>query len=327
VHCYACAHNCIIKPGKRGVCQVRSNQDGELRVPWGYVSAAHVDPVEKKPFNHLLPGSAALTFGMLGCDFHCSFCQNWITSQVGRDEQADYGIHTMQPTSPAGLVSAALRTHAPLLVSSYNEPLITSEWAIDVFKEAVAAGLRCAYVSNGNATERVLDALRPYLTGYKVDLKSMQQSHYRELGGSLKVVLNAIRYAHSLGLWVEIVTLLIPGYNDSEDDLKAEADFLASVSPDLPVHFTAFHPDYKMTGPGHTQAESLQKAAAIAQAAGLRYVYAGNLPGQVGSLEDTHCPTCGITLIQRRGFSILQNRLSPSGACPQCGTRIAGVWQ
>lgn len=326
VRCYACAHHCIIRPGKRGVCQVRYNADGELRVPWGYVSSVAVDPVEKKPFYHLLPGSNALTFGMLGCDFCCDFCQNWMTSQVMRDDAASLGAAYVQPVSPEQLIAAARRSRAPLVVSSYNEPLITSEWAMDIFRLAQQEGLRCAYVSNGYATERVLEELRPYLTGFKVDLKTMQQSHYRSLGGSLKPVLNSIRRAHELGLWVETVTLVIPGFNDSDDEFKEMAEFVATVSPDIPMHFTAFHPDYKKTDPGPTPAATLQRAAAIAQAAGVRYVYAGNLPGRVGSLEDTFCPNCKARLIERRGFYVRSNRVTAEGTCPNCGAAIAGVW-
>ncbi|HZW03408.1 MAG TPA: AmmeMemoRadiSam system radical SAM enzyme [Anaerolineaceae bacterium] len=326
VHCYACAHNCVIRPGRRGVCQVRHNGAGELRVPWGYVSTAAVDPVEKKPFYHLLPGADAFTFGMLGCDFCCDFCQNWMTSQVIRDDAASLGAQYVQPVSPEQLVAAARRARAPLMVSSYNEPLITSEWAIDVFRLAQQAGMRCAYVSNGYATEQVLEELRPYLTGYKIDLKTMQAAHYRSLGGSIKPVLATIRRAHALGLWVEIVTLVIPGFNDSADEFKELAEFVAAVSPDIPVHFTAFHPDYKMTDPRPTPAVTLQSAAEIAQAAGLHYVYAGNLPGRVGSLEDTFCPSCKTRLVQRRGFAVLTNRVTAEGKCPDCAAPIAGVW-
>src|SRR5512142_941428 len=234
VRCYACAHRCLIKPGRRGICQVRFNQDGELRVPWGYVAAAQVDPIEKKPFSHLLPGSDALTFGMLGCDLHCGYCQNWITSQVGRDEQAEISVSAIQTTSAERLVNLAKRSGASVVVSSYNEPLITSEWAVDIFRQAQQAGLKCAYVSNGNATPEVLRYLRPYLAGYKIDLKSMQDRQYRRLGCVLNNVLDSIKMAHELGLWVEVVTLVIPGFNDSSGELWDAAHYLASVSADIP---------------------------------------------------------------------------------------------
>ena len=324
--CWACAHRCLIKPGRRGICGVRFNREGELRAPWGYVAAVQVDPVEKKPFNHLLPGSNALTFGMLGCDFHCDFCQNWVSSQALRDPAARSYGPSIQPASPEGLTAAARRYGADLIVSSYNEPLITAEWAEDVFTTAQAAGLRCAFVSNGNATPEVLRALRPVLTAYKVDLKCMRDRQYRQLGGVLQHVLDTIQTARELGLWVEVVTLVIPGMNDSNEELWDAARFLAGVSRDIPWHVTAFHPDYKHNDAPPTGAETLRRAAEIGQEAGLNYVYAGNLPGRVGSLEDTHCPACGTLLIQRRGYVIQKYNLTAQGSCPKCGAAIPGVW-
>jgi pyruvate formate lyase activating enzyme len=324
--CHACAHRCKIKSGRRGVCQVRFERQGELRVPWGYVAALQTDPIEKKPFSHLLPGSEVLTFGMLGCDFHCEFCQNWVSSQALRDPRACLETDYLYRTSPEELVQVALRNGAELIASSYNEPLITSEWAVAIFKQAVQQGLKCAYVSNGNATPEVLDYLRPYLTAYKVDLKSMQELNYRQMGGVLKNVLDTIQRAHDLGMWVEVVTLVIPGFNDSPEELWETARFLVSVSADIPWHVTAFHPDYKMTKPPPTTAENLRQAADIGQEAGLKHVYAGNLPGRVGSLEDTYCPHCQTLLIQRRGYVLLGYQLTAAGSCPKCGTKLAGVW-
>jgi pyruvate formate lyase activating enzyme len=325
VRCYACAHRCLIRPGRRGICQVRFNQDGILRVPWGYVAGLNADPIEKKPFSHFLPGSTALTFGMLGCDFHCAFCQNWLSSQALRDEQAADSIRSIQRITPEQIVAYAQRSHASVIASSYNEPLITSEWAIDIFKKAKQAGMHCVYVSNGNATPEVLEALRPYLTGYKIDLKTMQDKHYRECGGVLQNVLDTIQRAHALGLWVEVVTLVIPGFNDSPDELWEAARFIYAISPDIPWHVTAYHPDYKKIDAPPTPVQTLQQAAEIGQEAGLHYVYAGNIPGRVGSLENTHCPTCSTLLIRRYGYTILQNSIQ-EGKCPQCGAAIAGVW-
>jgi pyruvate formate lyase activating enzyme len=325
LRCTACAHRCLIRPGRRGICQVRFNRAGELRVPWGYVAALNVDPIEKKPFAHLLPGKRVLTFGMLGCNFHCGYCQNWVTSQTLRDPAAGGGEY-IQPARPEQIVDYARRTGCDLIASSYNEPLITSEWAAEIFKQARQAGLLCCMVSNGNATPEVLAYLRPYLSAYKVDLKTMQDRQYRELGGVLQHVLDTIRAAHDLGLWVEVVTLVVPGFNDSPAELWDAARFLASVSPDIPWHVTAFHPDYKMTGSSPTLPATLQRAAEIGQEAGLRYVYAGNLPGRVGSLEDTLCPHCQTPLIRRRGYTILANHLSSENTCPQCGAAVAGIW-
>ena len=326
VRCSACAHRCLIRPGKRGICQVRFNDDGMLRVPWGYVAALQADPIEKKPFSHVLPGTTALTFGMLGCDFHCDYCQNWLTSQVLRDPAASIAGNLIRQISPDEMVKAARRAGADVLVSSYNEPLITSEWSISIFKKARESGYKCAFVSNGNATAEALEYLRPWLDAYKVDLKTMQEKNYRRLGGVLKHVLATIEKAHALGLWVEVVTLIVPGFNDSNEELYDAARFLRSVSADIPWHVTAFHPDYKMTDRDYTPAQTLVRAAEIGREAGLNYVYAGNLPGNVGEYESTHCPRCNKILVRRRGYVVQSYSITEDGKCPQCGTEIAGVW-
>jgi pyruvate formate lyase activating enzyme len=326
VRCYACGHRCLIRDGRRGVCKVRFNQDGKLRVPWGYVAALQVDPIEKKPFNHVLPGSDALTFGMLGCDFHCEYCQNHVTSQALRDPASDIAISAVRRASPELIVDYALRSGAKVIASSYNEPLITSEWAVGIFRLAVQAGLKCVYISNGNATPEVLSYLRPYLTAYKIDLKTMQDKHYRQLGGVLDNVLDGVRQAHALGLWVEVVTLVVPGFNDSTEELMDAARFIAGVSKDIPWHVTAFHPDYKMTDTGYTPAKTLLRAAEIGQEAGLNFVYAGNLPGRVNEYEDTHCPNCRTVVVERRGYTLSKYRISAEGTCMKCGTPIPGVW-
>jgi pyruvate formate lyase activating enzyme len=326
LRCLACAHRCKISPGKRGICQVRFNNEGELRVPWGYVAALQADPIEKKPFSHVLPGATALTFGMLGCDFHCGYCQNWLTSQAVRDPHTEVAANLVRQITPQEVIKAARRARAEVIVSSYNEPLITSEWAVAIFKEAKAAGMMCAFVSNGNATPEALDYLKPYLSAYKVDLKSMQDKNYRSLGGVLKNVLDTIQRAHNIGLWVEVVTLIVPGFNDSTEELFDTARFLRSVSTDIPWHVTAFHKDYKMTSPDNTPSKTLLRAAEIGHEAGLNYVYAGNLPGRVEEYEDTHCPHCKRTLIRRYGYVIGEYHITGQGTCPSCGTKVAGVW-
>jgi pyruvate formate lyase activating enzyme len=326
VRCYACAHRCLIRPGKRGICQVRFNQDGELKIPWGYVAGLQTDPIEKKPFFHIMPGSDALTFGMLGCDFHCDYCQNWQTSQVGRDAAAQLAAGYIKQVTPDQLVELAKRSGAKVIASSYNEPLITTEWAVEIFQIAVDAGFKCVYISNGNATPEVIEYLRPYLSGYKIDLKTMQDRQYRKLGGVLQNVLDTIRMTFEAGLWVEVVTLVVPGFNDSLDELMEAARYIVSVSPDIPWHITAFHPDYKMTGPSYTSVDTLIKAAEIGQEAGLNFVYAGNIPGRVGSYENTNCPSCGSTLIERTGFQINSYRITGEGSCPNCGCQIPGIW-
>lgn len=323
VRCLACGHRCLLKTGARGVCKVRFHQGGELRVPFGYVAGLACDPIEKKPFFHLLPGCAALTFGMMGCDFQCSFCQNWVTSQALRDPAAKAPI---RPVSAVQITRAALEEGAAVVVSSYNEPLITAEWAAAVFREARAQGLLCAFVSNGHGTPEALDYLSPWLTGLKIDLKGFDERRYRTLGGSLARVTETIRGAVARGFWVEVVTLIIPGFNDDPVELRELAGFLVGVNPDIPWHVTAFHPDYEMNTHRACRVEDLLRAAEIGRQAGLRYVYAGNLPGRVGNLEDTRCPTCGEVLIRRRGFTVLENRLGPAGSCPDCGQRVPGVW-
>jgi pyruvate formate lyase activating enzyme len=326
VRCFACGHRCLIRPGKRGICQVRFNEGGELRVPWGYVAALQSDPIEKKPFFHVFPGTNALTFGMLGCDFDCGYCQNWLTSQAMRDPASDESVNFIRKITPQGMVQAARRTGASAVVSSYNEPLITSEWAVAIFKEARAAGLKCAYVSNGNNTPEVMEYVRPYIDAYKVDLKCMQDKNYRKLGGVLQNTLDGIQRAHDMGLWVEIVTLTIPDFNDSNEELWDAARFIAGVSRDIPWHVTAFHKDYKMTDHDNTGADTLLRAAEIGREAGLRFVYAGNLPGYVGEYETTFCPQCNEALIRRQGYVITEYRITGQGACPRCGSKIPGVW-
>jgi pyruvate formate lyase activating enzyme len=323
LQCFACGHCCPLPDGAIGVCKVRYNDGGRLRVPWGYVGGVQCDPIEKKPFFHAYPGALAYSFGMLGCDLHCSYCQNWVTSQALRDPSA---VAPPIRTSPDELVDNAVREQARVMVSTYNEPLITSEWAVDVFKTAKAAGLATGYVSNGNGTPQVLEYIRPWVDLYKVDLKSFDDRHYRELGGRLAPILDTIRRLHAMDFWVEIVTLLIPGFNDSRDELTRLADFIAGVSPDIPWHVTAFHRDYKMTGPENTTAAMLRAAAAIGAASGLRHVYAGNLPGQVGDLENTRCAGCGDLLIARDGYHILSYRLTADGCCPSCNTAVPGRW-
>jgi pyruvate formate lyase activating enzyme len=326
VRCYACGHRCLIRDGKRGICKVRFNHAGELRVPWGYVAGLQVDPIEKKPMYHMLAGEDALSFGMLGCDFHCGFCQNWLSSQTLRDPASDSSSHHIRQISPEQLVDYGVRGGAAVVASTYNEPLITSEWAVSIFKLAKAAGMKCVFVSNGNATQEALDYLRPYLSAYKIDLKTMQDKQYRQLGGVLQHVLDSIQGAHDLGLWVEVVTLVVPGFNDSTDELMDAARFVAAVSPDIPWHVSAFHPDYKMTDPPRTSVETLQRAAEIGQEAGLRYVYAGNVAGRLPEYENTYCHQCKTSLIERFGYVMRAYQITERGSCPTCDTTIPGIW-
>jgi pyruvate formate lyase activating enzyme len=324
VRCFACGHRCLVKLGREGICRVRFNDNGVLKVPFGYVGVLACDPIEKKPFFHCLPGSDVLTFGMLGCDYHCGYCQNWVTSQMLRDPKA---VSPPRLTNPKQLVDLAIQHGAPVIASSYNEPLITSEWAVAVFQEARTRGLKCAYVSNGNGTEQVLDFLRPYVDAYKVDLKTFNPQHYRQLGGVLENVTGTIRMLKDRGFWVEIVTLVVPGFSDDPEELKRMADFLVSVDPLMPWHVTAFHPDYKMTdGYRQTTADDLMRTVEYGRQAGIRYIYPGNLPGMVGDGENTRCHNCNTTLIRRYGFLVRENLIGADGKCPNCSTAIPGIW-
>jgi pyruvate formate lyase activating enzyme len=323
VRCYACGHACPIPEGHAGVCKVRFNRDGRLYVPWGYVGGVQCDPIEKKPFFHADPGALAYSFGMLGCDLHCAYCQNWVTSQALRDPAA---VAPPMKASPERMVSQAVELGARVIVSTYNEPLITSEWAVEVFKQAKRAGLVTGFVSNGNGTPQVLEYLRPWVDLYKVDLKSFDEQHYHQLGGRLQPILDTIRRLHSMEFWLEIVTLIIPGFNDSDEELTRMAEFLAEVSRDIPWHVTAFHADYKMNDTDSTRPETLIRAAAIGKNAGLRFVYAGNLPGSVGDLENTRCPGCDGLLIERNGYRIRRYEITPTGECPACRSAIPGRW-
>jgi pyruvate formate lyase activating enzyme len=258
--------------------------------PRAKLAASNAARSRKKPFSNAHPGALAYGFGMLGCDLHCGHCQNWVTSQALRDPAAVAG--PMRVT-PADLVIEAIRPRSRVIVSTYNEPPITSEWAVAVFKEARSAGLMTGFVSNGNGTPKVLEYVRPWVDLCKVDLKSFDDRHYRQLGGRLQPILDTVRRLHEMDFWFEIVTLVIPGFNDSNNELTRLVEFLASVSSDIPWHVTAFHKDYKMTDPENTRPETLMRAAEIGKSAGLRYVYAGNLPGMVGHWENTLARTVG----------------------------------
>jgi len=326
IRCLACSHRCLLPPNRRGICQVRYHAEDGLRVPWGYVAGANLDPIEKKPFFHFLPGSGAFTFGMLGCNLHCDFCQNWQSSQSPRLTDPENLPGWVERISPSDLADMAKRRGATVLASSYNEPIITAEWAQAVFKQAKQRGMKTIMVSNGYATPECLEYLRPVLDGYKVDLKSMREENYRAMGGKLKHVLAAIEKARALGYWVEVVTLVIPGFNDDPAELWDAASAIRGISPDIPWHVTGFHPDYRLQDHIPTQPATLLQAAEIGQEAGLKFVYAGNLPGKVGSLENTYCPGCQSLLVERSGYRVQIVGLQTNGCCASCGTVIPGIW-
>jgi pyruvate formate lyase activating enzyme len=322
VQCFACGHRCNIPPARDGICKIRFNRDGTLFVPFEYVSGIAVDPIEKKPFFHAFPGSSTLSFGMLGCDYHCPFCQNWITSQTLRDPQA---VSSIQVIDADEIVDLAVQHHIPIITSTYNEPLITTEWAVEIFQRAKKVGLITSYVSNGNGTPEVLDYLQPWIDLYKVDLKSFRQKSYAGMGGVLQNVLDTITSLVQREKWVEIVTLIVPGINDSIEELTDIARFIYSLSPDIPWHVTAYHQDYKMQGEDFTPLSTLIRAAEIGYAEGLHFVYAGNRPGQTRNYEHTYCYSCNELLVERQGFHVLQNQII-DGRCFKCNTNIAGRW-
>ncbi len=325
VACFACGHECVIPVGERGVCKLRWNDRGTLMVPHGYVNALACDPIEKKPFYHAFPGSDALSVGMLGCNLKCSFCQNWITSQTLRDKKA---MSSVRCVDAARISELAIENATPVIALTYNEPLITSEWSVEILKtntDTANRKLFGAYVSNGHACAKVLKYIQPYVQLYKVDLKCFSDEQYHTLGGRLDIVLKTIKMLHAMGFWLEVVTLIVPGFNDDDDEIKQMAQFLVEISPDIPWHLTAFHSDYKMTDTHTTSVQRLASAAEIGATAGLRYVYAGNRPGMVGNWEDTRCPDCLATVIKRSGFSVTENNLR-NGHCHECGRAIPGFW-
>jgi pyruvate formate lyase activating enzyme len=323
VGCTACPHRCRLLSGKRGVCGLRFCQDGQLMAPWGYTSGSAVDPLEKKPLYHVCPGSTVLSFGMLGCNLHCPFCQNWTISQTVKDDRA---VAAPRQITPAQLVDAAVRAGSRWLAATYNEPLVTAEWVVAVFQAARLQGLRTCIVSNGFASPATLATLQPSLDAANIDLKCFTEKGYRGLGGSLQPVLDTIRSLWQSGVWVEATTLVVPGLNDSAAELRQMASYLAGVSLDLPWHVSAYHPDYRMSdGPPGTSVATLERAWDCGRQSGLRYVYVGNRHSP-GRGEDTHCPGCDTTLVARSGFTVRRCRLGADGLCPDCHCRIAGIW-
>lgn len=322
VVCHLCAHRCRIRSGLRGICGVRENRDGRLvSLVRDRVVTAEVDPIEKKPFFHVLPGSLAYSIATAGCNFHCLFCQNWVISQWPRDRGEPL---PGEPMSPREIVDRALQASCAAVAYTYTEPTIFFELALETSRCAVAAGLKNLFVTNGYMTREALDLIAPVLHAANVDLKAFSDRYYRKVcGATLRPVLETIRGLRERGIWVEVTTLVVPGHNDSEEELAALSRWLASVDRDTPWHVSAFFPTYRMLDVPPTPPAALGRAARIGRDAGLRYVYTGNVPTDVG--ENTPCPGCGKVLIRRRGFRVLENLLT-AGRCPACHTSIAGVW-
>ncbi len=331
VICKLCNHNCTISPGKRGICAVRENIDGTLySLNYGRIVAANVDPIEKKPLFHFLPGSDSFSIASAGCNFRCAHCQNYHIAQLQRKTKKnknlkEYGAEIPgKRSTPEKIVEATIKSGCKSIAYTYTEPTIYFEFALETAKLAKAKGLKNIFVSNGYTGEDAVMSISPYLDGNNIDLKSFSNEHYNEIcGAKLQPVLDTIWLMKSLGVWLEITTLIIPGHNDSDDELRNIAEFIVSVDPDIPWHVSRFYPVYKMAELSPTPSKTLMHARSIGQKAGLRYVYIGNLPGETG--EDTECPSCGQVIIKRIGYSIEQNNVK-DGCCSHCKNPIAGLW-
>ena len=321
VRCRLCSHECLIRPGSKGICGVRENLAGTLvsRV-YGMVIARHSDPIEKKPLAHFLPGSLSYSIATVGCNFRCRFCQNADISQMPSDLNRIAGEEMV----PEDVVREALAAGARSISYTYTEPTIYFELALDTARLAVSRGLRNVFVSNGYMTPLCLQEISPDLHGANVDLKAFSDRFYRDYcGARLSPVLKTLETMKNLGVWLEVTTLLIPGLNDDKEQLNGIARFLADLDPDIPWHISRFYPTYRLTRVPPTPPESVRRARDLGYEAGLRYVYTGNLPGDEG--ENTFCHACGELLIRRVGYHIEKNRIR-QGCCPDCGAGIPGVW-
>jgi pyruvate formate lyase activating enzyme len=321
VQCSLCSHRCLISDGKRGICAVRENRDGILySLVYDKVIARNIDPIEKKPLFHFHPGSLSYSLATPGCNFRCRHCQNADISQLARDHG---GVVLGEEVPPSAIVAAALKHHCASISYTYTEPTIYFELAYDTARLAAEAGLKNVFVTNGYITPEALKVIRPYLHAANIDLKGFTDEFYKKVcGARLQPVLDAIRLYKEFGIWIEITTLVIPGHNDSDDELKGIAKFVKSVGEDIPWHVTRFHPTYKLTDQPRTPLETLKRARQIGFEAGLRYVYEGNIPGEG---EQTLCWRCKKSLIKRIGFSVEEIKVTED-KCPYCGAIIDGEW-
>ncbi|MDP3182880.1 MAG: AmmeMemoRadiSam system radical SAM enzyme [Desulfobaccales bacterium] len=323
VQCHLCAHECKIDPGKRGLCHTRENQDGTLyTLVYGKVIAEHIDPIEKKPLFHFLPGTRSYSIATVGCNFMCLHCQNYDISQYPRIHG---GRVIGDEREPEAIVAYALASHSASISYTYTEPTIFLEFAQDTARLARQQGLRNVFVSNGFMTEASATALAEFIDGDNIDLKSFKDDFYREVcKARLQPVLDTIVRLKKAGVWIEVTTLVIPGHNDSEAELTDIAQFIKSVGVGVPWHVSAFFPTFKMMDRPRTPVATLMKAREIGLKAGLRYVYTGNIPGNQG--ENTYCYACRELLIERLGYTIQRYNLK-DGQCPKCQAPIDGVWK
>jgi pyruvate formate lyase activating enzyme len=323
VQCMICAHGCTLRDGQKGLCGVRARQgDAIVSLVYGRVVAEHIDPIEKKPLFHVLPGSLSYSIATPGCNFRCLHCQNASISQVPRTmDVTASGVYR----DPKSIVASAIAGNCRTISYTYVEPTVFFEFAYDCCVAAKAKGLRNIFVSNGYMSDAVIRMLATVVTAINIDLKSFSDSFYKKVcGARLAPVLSSISRFKELGVWVEVTTLVIPGMNDSEEELAGIASFLAGIDRKIPWHVTGFYPAYKMSDVPPTGAKIIARARQIGFEQGLEYVYSGNRPGQIG--ENSSCPSCGETVISRHGFQIIANRLQ-AGRCPDCGHLIPGVWE
>jgi pyruvate formate lyase activating enzyme len=320
VRCDLCAHRCVIEEGKRGICGVRVNEGGSLySLVFGKAVATHVDPIEKKPLFHFQPGSTSFSVATVGCNFRCAHCQNADISILPIDRGHILG----QDLTPEEIVAAAEENGCRSIAYTYTEPTVFFEYAHDTARLAAEKDIGNIFVTNGYMTEEALRTIQPCLNAANVDLKSFSEDHYRQIcGASLKPVLESLKLMKSLGIWLEVTTLVIPTLNDSEEELRRIAEFIFNLGPEIPWHVSQFYPTFRLTHLPPTPVESVRRGREIGLDVGLRYVYTGNIPGDEG--ESTFCYRCGRRLIHRHGYSILENRLQ-EGRCDRCGAIIDGV--
>ncbi|TET55310.1 MAG: AmmeMemoRadiSam system radical SAM enzyme [Anaerolineales bacterium] len=324
VQCQACEHFCAIKPGESGKCGVRRNIDGTLYlVVYGEALAVHIDPIEKKPLFHFHPGARVLSIGTYGCNFRCPFCQNW---QMSQHREFDHGVELLgRQATPEAIVNTCLRESIPLIAYTYNEPTVFFEYTLDTARLGHEKGIKNVYVSNGYMSPAALQAIEPYLDGINVDLKAFNDDFYQaQCQARLEPVKRNIAHiATETDIWIEVTTLLIPGLNASNDELRAMAEWLAGVDPEMPWHISAFHPNYDMLDRPRTPPDSLARAYNIGKKAGLHYVYVGNVMDT--DRESTHCPACGAVVVQRHFYNV-KELWKERGVCHDCGTAAAGIW-
>lgn len=319
VRCFLCAQHCIISPGKRGICAVRENIDGTLfSLVYGKVIARHIDPIEKKPLFHFYPGSRSYSIATVGCNFRCLHCQNYDISQYPKI----YPDIPGEEMTPEEVVREAEITGCESISYTYTEPTIFFEFAYDCARLAHEKGIKNVFVSNGYTSPEATRTIAPYLDGNNIDLKGDDNFYKKVAGARLQPVLDTIKLMKELGVWVEVTTLIIPTYNDSEDFLRWVAEFIRSVDPSMPWHVTQFYPTYKLTDQPRTPISTLRRAREIGLKAGLKYVYEGNVPGEGG--ENTYCSECGELLIERFGFSLTTVKMKNS-KCSNCGAKIEGI--